>query len=306
MSESRRVNAHDNPELSKIFSRAALQAIRDEGGYPAPTESFYFVPPSGGTVSYARMAAGTLTGDEVVPDGRSSLDSDEFVDARENMGPPSPGSVRSRQGRDLHASTLIMNRTRGGQKNRKTNEELELENNALRQLLDTQSRRLQMWEASSQSQSQALAQSMRGLVMPQSGERDIFSGMSNHGDVRQDTLANTIGVSEAAAAAAERLRKGRAEVATSGNAEKKVKELQTLLEAAKNEREQIERDSARTKRENEKLAKNLQRYREQWEALKAGARGKMKERSTTASPANASGGTGAAPKLPETPVEEPE
>ncbi|KAK3077461.1 hypothetical protein LTS18_010201 [Coniosporium uncinatum] len=252
------------------------------------------------------MAAGTSNGDEILPEGRSSLDSDEFVDARENMGPPSPGSVRSRHGRDLHTSTLIMNRTKGGQKNRKTNEELELENSALRQLLDTQSRRLQMWEASSQSQSLALAQSMRGLVMPQSGERDIFSGMSNHGDVRQDTLANTIGVSGAAAAAAERLRKGRAEAALSVNADTKVKELEALLEAAKSEREQIERDSVRTKRENEKLAKNLQRYREQWEVLKAGARGKMKERSATASPANVGGGTGAPPKLPETPVKEAE
>jgi hypothetical protein len=40
-------------------------------------------------------------------------------------------------------------------------EELELENNALRQLLDTQSKRLQMWEASAQSQSMALAKSLR-------------------------------------------------------------------------------------------------------------------------------------------------
>lgn len=43
----------------------------------------------------------------------------------------------------------------------KTMEELELENNALRQLLDTQSKRLQMWEASAQSQSMALAKSLR-------------------------------------------------------------------------------------------------------------------------------------------------
>jgi hypothetical protein len=49
-------------------------------------------------------------------------------------------------------------------------EELELENTALRQLLDTQSRRLQMWEASAQAQSLAFSQSLRSARAPTSGE----------------------------------------------------------------------------------------------------------------------------------------
>lgn len=41
----------EDPDLKRIISRAALRAVREERGNPA--ESFYVVPSTGGTVSYA-------------------------------------------------------------------------------------------------------------------------------------------------------------------------------------------------------------------------------------------------------------
>jgi hypothetical protein len=118
------------------------------------------VPASGGTRSYAGIVRGPSDLDDDTGGGEAGSDG-EFVDARETLGgSTSPKSARgsgvlARTGRKVRSPKEV--RSAGG----KTMEELELENNALRQLLDTQSKRLQMWEASAQSQSMALAKSLR-------------------------------------------------------------------------------------------------------------------------------------------------
>ncbi len=126
------------PNVANIFSKAALRAIREEsGGYGygfGGAESFYVVPTTGGTISYA----GIISRAE-----RARLENDsnveEFVDARETPGSP--------------------NTSRGS----KTMEELQLENQALRALSDQLSKRLHMWEVNAQSSSMALQQSLRAL-----------------------------------------------------------------------------------------------------------------------------------------------
>lgn len=124
------------PNVKRFFSKAALRAIKDEsGGYVfGGAESFYVVPTTGGTISYA----GILSRAE-----RARLENDgqaeEFVDARESPGSPN------------------LNR------NAKTMEELQLENQALRALSDQLSKRLHMWEVNAQSTSMALQQSLRAL-----------------------------------------------------------------------------------------------------------------------------------------------
>ncbi|KAI9673860.1 MAG: hypothetical protein M1817_002066 [Caeruleum heppii] len=117
------------PDFTKIYSRAALRAVKEGLGQTAGGDSFYVVPTTGGTISYARM----LARDEQERD-------DEFFDA-----PQSPSNVSSKN--------------RGG----KTREELELENSALKHLSDTLSRRLHMWELNAQSSSMALHQSIRAM-----------------------------------------------------------------------------------------------------------------------------------------------
>ncbi|KAK9610152.1 hypothetical protein V6Z98_010119 [Aspergillus fumigatus] len=84
---SDRLGQFTEPDVSRIFSRAALRAIRDSNGNGAgnTAESFYVVPTTGGTVSYA----GILTRAEKEA-RRNSLDEadDDFVDARETPASP--------------------------------------------------------------------------------------------------------------------------------------------------------------------------------------------------------------------------
>ncbi len=152
------------PDFSRLFSKAALRAVREEpgGNNLGAAESFYVVPTTGGTMPYASVLArgGHFPGWE--REGtRTSEDLDEFVDARETPGPPSP----------------LM--TRGGKKvtgSNKTMEELQLENDGLRSLLDNVSRRLYEFEMGAQTSSIALHQSIKAS-MKQSPAASIAGGV---------------------------------------------------------------------------------------------------------------------------------
>jgi regulator of replication initiation timing len=153
------------PDYSRLFSKAALRAVREEpgGNNLGAAESFYVVPTTGGTMPYASI----LTRNGHIPaferDGaRNSEDLEEFVDARETPGPPSP----------------LM--TRGGKRvagNSKTMEELQLENAKLRDTLDNVTNRLWQFEVGAQTSSAALHQSIRASMAasvvggPDGGER---------------------------------------------------------------------------------------------------------------------------------------
>lgn len=141
------------PDVNKLFSRAALRAIRDTNGLmPGGTaESFYVVPTTGGTVSYAGILS--RAGKEA---RRSSLgeEDEDFVDARET--PSSPEMLASFQG-------AKSKNVRGSEKGNKTLEELQMENQALKHLSDTLSKRLHMWEVNAQSSSMALQQSLKAI-----------------------------------------------------------------------------------------------------------------------------------------------
>ena len=82
---------------------------------------------------------------------RNSEELDEFVDARETPGPPSPLMTRSGK-TGAKASS-----------GNKTMEELQLENEGLRKSLDTLSKRLWEFEAGAQASSVALQQSIRAM-----------------------------------------------------------------------------------------------------------------------------------------------
>ena len=77
-----------------------------------------------------------------------SEDIDEFVDARESPGSESP----------------VMSRTKKGGPNQKSMEELQLENESLRGVLDEMSRRLWQFEMGAQMGSVALHQSIRASL----------------------------------------------------------------------------------------------------------------------------------------------
>ena len=159
-----------SPEYSRLFSPAALRAIREEPGNTnlGAAESFYVVPTTGGTMPYASILArhGAIDGHGILSRDSTGLseDIDEFVDARESPGPPSPIASRSKQ---------VAVRSVGG----KTMEELQLENEGLRNLVDELSRRLWSFEISSQMSTAGLHQSIRaGMKQQTSTAQDAATG----------------------------------------------------------------------------------------------------------------------------------
>ena len=84
---------------------------------------------------------------------RNSEDMDEFVDARETPGPPSP--LMTRSGKPPGAKAAGSN---------KTMEELQLENEGLRSYLDNVTRRLHEFEVGAQASSFAFQQSIKASM----------------------------------------------------------------------------------------------------------------------------------------------
>ena len=292
----------DNPsteiDYSTLISRAALRAVRDgPSNHPSVAESFYVVPTTGGTVSYAGILNREASDQSGRHHGRqlsniSETTVDDFVDARETIPPGSPELTRL----DAPAPPLLqsigpLRRSRhsttdsgsnsgsatqtakpfkhppdtqivGG----KTPEELHLENTALKHLSDTLSKRLHMWETTSQNQGAALHQSIRLQLSQQQSSPTA---------------------SLASPPAANVARRGASEATTTTPAateeeKKRVEELEEMLR-------KLEKEKGRQDRENEKLRSVVGRYRERWERLKEGA--KSRREGATGMGTNA-GGTG--------------
>ncbi|OQE40186.1 hypothetical protein PENCOP_c006G02535 [Penicillium coprophilum] len=233
------------PDVNKLFSRAALRSIRDgSGAGPGnPAESFYVVPTTGGTMSYA----GILTRAEKQARRNSMEDGDDdFVDARETPSSPemrhSASSSRIWAGRRGAADKLTTPQTQ------KTMEEMQVENETLRNLTDSLATRLHMWEVSAQSSSMALQQSIRMMHRQSAGTPDYI----------QPTTATTSPVATLTAPPA------------AADADARIKELE----------EQVRRSEQKfetASHENDKLKNVLGRYRDRWEKLKEGAKTRRAE-----------------------------
>ncbi|KAJ5182655.1 hypothetical protein N7492_000271 [Penicillium capsulatum] len=234
------------PDVSQIFSQAALRSIRDTpGAGPGnPAESFYVVPTTGGTMSYA----GILTRAEK-EHRRTSLDEgdDDFVDARETPSSPemrqSTASVKRAGRRNATDKPTNLH-------NLKTLEELQMENNALKQLSDTLSKRLHMWEVNAQSSSMALQQSLRAMHHQNTGSPDHLPQGSSLSNSPVATLTTP----------------------TPADSDQRVKELEEIVRRG-------EKQMASMNRENDKLRNVLDRYRDRWEKLKSGAKTRREGRS---------------------------
>ncbi|KAL1855684.1 hypothetical protein VTK73DRAFT_8531 [Phialemonium thermophilum] len=191
-------------------------------------DSFYVVPTSGHTLSYAnilsfeqkekRRTAASHTGDRA--EATDEADLDDFVDAAESQAAMSPelkkrmGSARS----EKHLQNVV--------------EELYLENKSLKEMLDKLSRRLHAFELNSQSSHLALAQSLR-LQRP--GSPTSSSGGAGAGAGSEELLR------------------------------KRNQELEAQLAEAIRRLESLEKD-------HRKLQETVEKYRDRWEKLKAGAK----------------------------------
>ncbi|KND87832.1 hypothetical protein TOPH_07453 [Tolypocladium ophioglossoides CBS 100239] len=209
------------PDLSKIYSKATMRALAREGH--GASDSFYVVPTSGHTMSYANILTYAEKEKRRLEasahselSGPAEEDEDDFVDARETPVPLAPGAkrkvVRSHAERNL----------------RNTVEELSLENKSLKDMLDNVSKRLHAFEASSQHSAMALAESYR--VMRPGSPSAAPPGKSVDAAMR-----------------------------------KKTQDMEEQLAAAARQMERLEKD-------NRKMQKTLDKYREKWDMLKAGAK----------------------------------
>lgn len=143
------------PDIQKLYSRAALRAATRDG--QSANDSFYVVPTSGHTASYAsiltfadkekrRMEASAHATMANVPE---SPDEEDFVDARESQMSHPPAHKR-RAGKSNTDNVV---------------EELYLENKSLKDMIDLLSKRLHAFESMSQNSGMRLAESMR-LMRP--------------------------------------------------------------------------------------------------------------------------------------------
>ncbi len=146
-----------DPDVTKYISRAALKASARDGH--SGNDSFYVVPTTGHTVSYAhilsfdqkekrRIAASMHSENpDLFPDPN---DEDDFVDARETPMPTSPSFSRRGSGRKM-SSREMENKI----------EELDTENKSLKDCIDKLSKRLHAFEMAAQGSGMALQESMR-------------------------------------------------------------------------------------------------------------------------------------------------
>ena len=260
------------PDLAALISKPALRALRSDGGTPLnPNESFYLVPTSGGTVTYASMLQGSAAQTHhlnPIDEGSGSLKGshDEFVDAQESVGPPSPTSSRGPRSRGSSGQVTAQRSIPAGRgAGLKTLEELALENETLKSLVDKQAKRIQMWETNSQNQFNALAQSFRARPPTRlSSDPNALSHAMPAlpsppipGTHAQDPQSPGVPDQDAA---------------------KKIAHLEAQLAAQTHRLEDLSSTNAQLARQNEKDKQVIGRYREQWEKLKAGARKKEQER----------------------------
>ena len=224
-----------DPDLSKIFSPATLRTLARDGHHHSRTsDSFYVVPPSGHTASYAsilnhenkerrRLAASMHLDD---PDGGE--DDDDFVDARESQPPLpilSPG-LRKRLG-------ISSSGSKGQRELQNAMEELHLENANLKEMLDKVTKRLHAFELNSQQSTLALQQSLR-FQRPGSPMSASIGG-------------------------------GGAANSEEAVLKRRVRELEEQLKATRQHMAILEK-------EYDKLEETVEKYRQRWEQLKAGAK----------------------------------
>ncbi len=220
-----------------------------------PSESFYVVPTTGGTISYAEImnradreqARGLRHHRQT--SNLSNISEDDFVDAQSTILPNNRTSSRDTAGGG--GPSRFARRGGGGaaekeaKVNGKTMEELALENQALKHLSDTLSRRLHVFEMSAQTSSAALAQSIRSLH-----RSPLTTPLLSPENSRGKNSSKGMDVAVAG---------GDATMA------KRIAELEDILRKS-------DARARKKEEENAKLKETITKYREKWDSLKAGAK----------------------------------
>jgi small-conductance mechanosensitive channel len=158
-------------------------------------------------------------------------------------------------------------------------EELALENDTLKTVIDKQAKRIQMWELNSQNSFNALAQSFRA--------RGPGRGSSDPNALAQALAAQ--GINHVPALPSPPISgqtqkqqptsPGQAPTSTpDADAAKRIADLEAMLASQNAKVNDLMSNNEKLAKQNERNTQVLSRYREQWEKLKAGARKKEQER----------------------------
>jgi hypothetical protein len=267
------------PDLASLISKPALRALREDGSAPlGPNESFYLVP---GTASYASILQNRKDAQNAslnpIEEGSGSLKGsshEEFVDARENVGPPSPTKARHARAQSGSAVTPQRSIPAGRGAGLKTMEELALENETLKALVDKQAKRIQMWELNSQNSFNALAQSFRarGPGRISSDPTALAHALSQGSNAVPALPSPPIPSSQPASPGPH------AHSVVDPDTARKIADLEAMLANQTAKVNDLMSNNEHLAKQNEKNNQVIGRYREQWEKLKAGARKKEQER----------------------------
>jgi hypothetical protein len=149
-------------------------------------------------------------------------------------------------------------------------EELALENETLKNLVDKQAKRIQMWELNSQSSFNALAQSFRarGPGRISSDPSTLAQALSQGSNTVPALPSPPIPSSQPTSPGLQ---------PDAGTA-RRIADLEALLASEAAKVNDLMSNNEHLAKQNEKNNQVIGRYREQWEKLKAGARKKEQER----------------------------
>lgn len=242
-----------------------------EGG-----ESFYVVPVSGGTLSYAGVVRRDSSPAASPPDDFGGFDmlKSPARSARDSANFPALGE-RDRD-RDRANPNPLTGYT-------KTKEELQLENTGLRQAIDHMSRTMHTWQRKTKESENMLKNSIFALSKGDGGRAglDILNqvarkswlhvpydegegerGAGGGGEEEDEVISEGRRVGEMEWEKEQRDRR----------AEEEAEEKDDRIRALEEELDAMRREAERMGRENEKLKKVLEKAKDKWERLKEGAR----------------------------------
>lgn len=182
----------NEPDLAKYFSRAAIKASLTTS-QAAVNDSFYVVPTSGGSISYAAMVGYTPNQNVDSPPSAGEDEGEcedeegeeDFVDAREHPSTPNRTSFRHSSSATLKTALSRKPSAAGTLAGGKTAEELALENTHLKKTLDAAATALEAEKLKLrkyQMESQAGTMAVHNLlaesgVLPRSGAGSVSNSI---------------------------------------------------------------------------------------------------------------------------------